>query len=97
MYTCPYCGGNCPNEPEDSVFLCDGYAGDVDGLCNNEPEEGDYTTEDYIRWFQYGKLVLTTTQEDYPERLKEHMEENQFFPSAWWISDHGNSVLLEIF
>jgi hypothetical protein len=30
---CPYCGGNCPNEPEDSEFLCDGYAGDIDDLC----------------------------------------------------------------
>lgn len=24
--TCSYCGGNCPNEPEDSEHLCDEYA-----------------------------------------------------------------------
>ena len=30
---CPYCGGNCPNEPANSEHLCDGYAGDIDGLC----------------------------------------------------------------
>jgi len=30
--TCSYCGGNCPNEPEDSEYLCDGFAGDIDGL-----------------------------------------------------------------
>lgn len=30
---CPYCGGNCPNEPKDSEWLCDGYAGDIDNLC----------------------------------------------------------------
>ena len=24
--TCDYCGGNCPNEPEDSKYLCDEYA-----------------------------------------------------------------------
>lgn len=30
--TCRYCGGNCPNEPENSENLCDGFAGDVDGL-----------------------------------------------------------------
>ena len=30
--TCRYCGGNCPNEPDDSEYLCDGYAGDIDGL-----------------------------------------------------------------
>ena len=26
---CKYCGGNCPNDPDNS---CDGYAGDIDGL-----------------------------------------------------------------
>jgi|3_EtaG_2_1085321.scaffolds.fasta_scaffold175693_2 hypothetical protein len=30
--TCHYCQGNCPNEPEDSEYLCDGFAGDIDGL-----------------------------------------------------------------
>lgn len=30
--TCAYCGGNCPNEPPDSDFLCDGFAGDIDQL-----------------------------------------------------------------
>ena len=29
---CKYCGGDCVNEPEDSEFLCDGFAGDIDGL-----------------------------------------------------------------
>lgn len=29
---CYYCGGNCPNEPDDSKDLCDGFAGDIDGL-----------------------------------------------------------------
>jgi hypothetical protein len=29
---CPYCGGDCPNQPEDSEHLCDGFAGDIDEL-----------------------------------------------------------------
>lgn len=29
---CAYCGGNCPDEPEDSENLCDGFAGDIDNL-----------------------------------------------------------------
>ena len=33
---CYYCGGNCPNEPKDSEFLCDGYGGDIDDLYKNE-------------------------------------------------------------
>jgi hypothetical protein len=38
---CPYCGGNCPNEPEDSENLCDGYAGDIDGLCEQQSAADD--------------------------------------------------------
>ena len=33
---CHYCGGNCPNEPDDSEYLCDGFAGDIDGLYAEE-------------------------------------------------------------
>jgi hypothetical protein len=29
---CRYCQGECPNEPDDSEHLCDGFAGDIDGL-----------------------------------------------------------------
>jgi len=37
--TCPYCSGNCPNEPDDSDHLCDGFAGDIDGLSAAEEEQ----------------------------------------------------------
>ena len=40
--TCMYCEGNCPNEPKDSEYLCDGYAGDIDHLykeCHETEEE----------------------------------------------------------
>ena len=33
---CHYCCGNCPNEPDDSEYLCDGFAGDIDGLYAEE-------------------------------------------------------------
>ena len=36
---CYYCGGNCPNELEDSEFLCDGFAGDIDELYSQEINE----------------------------------------------------------
>ena len=36
MSNCRYCGGNCENEPEDSKYLCDGFAGDIDGLYEGE-------------------------------------------------------------
>ena len=37
METCKYCGGNCPNEPENSEHLCDGFAGDIDNLYDVNP------------------------------------------------------------
>jgi hypothetical protein len=33
---CKYCGGNCPNDRGDN--LCDGFAGDIDGLYTNASE-----------------------------------------------------------
>jgi len=33
---CYYCGGDCPIQPEDSGHLCDGFAGDIDGLYKNQ-------------------------------------------------------------
>ena len=34
--SCYYCEGDCPNQPEDSEHLCDGFAGDIDGLYELE-------------------------------------------------------------
>jgi hypothetical protein len=39
MSNCRYCGGNCENEPEDSKYLCDGFAGDIDGLYKEVEDE----------------------------------------------------------
>ena len=36
---CRYCGGNCPNEPDDSKHLCDGFAGDIDSLYVKKSED----------------------------------------------------------
>tara|TARA_R110000765_G_scaffold78862_6_gene155275 strand:+ start:1995 stop:2177 length:183 start_codon:yes stop_codon:yes gene_type:complete len=33
---CKYCGGNCPNDRGDN--LCDGFAGDIDGLYTDALE-----------------------------------------------------------
>ena len=38
MGNCRYCGGNCENEQQISRFLCDGFAGDIDGLYKEQDE-----------------------------------------------------------
>lgn len=60
------------------------------------PEEGDYTTEDYRHFYQYGKLAVTTTPETFEQDLRAHMEQENFYPDVWVISDHGNAHLITL-
>ena len=60
------------------------------------PTEDDYTSTDYTRWYQYGKLVLITNVETCETELKSHMDKESFWPNAWFISDHGNHIQLEL-
>lgn len=70
----------------------------------NGPEEGDYTTTDHIHWYQDGRLVLTTADRGDPHSpadhayalVKAHMDGAQFWPNAWFISDHGNAHLINL-
>ena len=36
---CLSCGGNCPNESENSEYLCDGFAGDIDHLYDESSDK----------------------------------------------------------
>jgi len=45
---------------------------------------------------QYGKFLKDfSTTDEALEFVKEHMEENQFWPNIWWISDHGNDWMID--
>lgn len=50
--------------------------------------EDDITTPDHEHWYQYGKLYVTGND----LALAEAMVRDQFFPSVWFISDHGNVI-----
>ena len=64
-----------------------------------EPQEGDITTEDHHTFYQYGKLWLQTPQdwewEQTRRAVQEKMNEDQFWPDIWFISDHGNAHLMK--
>ena len=65
----------------------------------NEPEEGDYTTDDYAHFYQYGKLVYVVDADEpdtWQEQLRHEMDRQAFWPNVWVISDHGNSCLLDV-
>tara|TARA_R100000152_G_C6746447_1_gene170020 strand:- start:708 stop:875 length:168 start_codon:yes stop_codon:yes gene_type:complete len=46
---CMYCGENCPNEPENSEYLCDGYEDDIDYLYN-EPSDQEMMAAFGTKW-----------------------------------------------
>ncbi len=71
------------------------------------PSEEDYLTADFVHWYQarplaggtvgFGKLLLTTDpDEDYRPAVKRHMDRSHFWPTAWFISDHGNAHPLDL-
>lgn len=61
-----------------------------DDYEEESPEEGDYTTEDHEHWYQHGKLAV---EGDYAD-VVQHMNQEKFWPNAWFISDHGNAHLI---
>lgn len=70
-----------------------------------EPQEDDYTTTDHIHWYQYGQLVLTTADSNDPHAsadnafalVKAHMDGAKWWPNVWFISDHGNAHLVQLY
>ncbi len=66
---------------------------------SSEPEEDDYTTEDHIHFYQSGKLAFTVpggADGDHVAALRAHMEQEQFWPNVWFVSDHGNAHLIDL-
>lgn len=62
-----------------------------------EPGENDLTTEDHIHFYLYGKLVLTIEDgHDMKQELLVWMDRESYYPSVYWISDHGNAHLINL-
>jgi hypothetical protein len=61
------------------------------------PDDDALTTTDDVHFYQYGKLVLTVGEdEDRDVALRRFMDEQQFWPDAWSISDHGNAHRIDL-
>ena len=85
---CEECSeGRCP-QCEEPLDCC---------LCD-QPDEGDYVTEDFLNFYQYGKLAVAVAEgEPWAHILEAHMKHEQFWPDVWFISDHGNAHLVDMF
>lgn len=98
---CPDCGEEIPKDisPGEECSNCGHVFWPEEG---SEPEEGDYLTEDHIRFYQYGKLVVEVpldkerSYKDWRSFVKAHMDKGKFWPNVWFISDHGNYLLLSL-
>lgn len=46
---------------------------------------------------QYGKFLGEFNEtDDALAFVKEHMDQEQFFPTIWWVSDHGNAWPIDL-
>ena len=59
----------------------------------HEPEEGDWITEDHRTWMEFGGRERFHGTEI---QLRQHMDRQKFWPSVWFLSDHGNLHLLSL-
>ena len=62
----------------------------------DEPQEGDWVTEDHVTFVQYGYLnqqergLVVRDGKDWRAVLRAAMDQEQFWPDVWFLSDHGN-------
>lgn len=64
-----------------------------------ECEQGAWTTTDGCKYYQHGKLLLDTTDmeaEEASEAAGLIMEQQQFWPNVFYVSDHGNVSLTQV-
>jgi hypothetical protein len=77
---------------------------DEEEVEDSGPGEGDITSADHVHWFQDEKEILSTADpadphtpaDDWKVQLRAYMNRQQFWPSVWWISDHGNAHRIDM-
>lgn len=68
-----------------------------DKASANEPGEDSITTTDHVHFYQYGKLVFTLDiDEDTVAGINRELERMAFWPDVYFISDHGNSIRIDL-
>lgn len=112
---CPDCGALCQLVEDPDELMEDGPGEESD---SDKPDEDAITTEDHIRFYQYGKLAFEYREEETSDQvwyaprrgesgkidlgddntvehaIQAYMNHEQFWPDAWFISDHGNAHLI---
>lgn len=69
----------------------------INEVLESLPDEEDITTGDHRTFYQSGKLWLEVGEdEDMTGAIRAKMDEEQFWPNVWFISDHGNAHLMSL-
>lgn len=63
-----------------------------------EPEEGDWVTDDYIKFREFGihRFFNVPPGERWQHTVSARMQKESFWPNVWFLSDHGNYELLSL-
>lgn len=89
------CSGCADDAMESGLFTTD--PDDESESGSDEPEDGDITTSDHLRFYQYGKLWLEIDEDDDMwQQIETRMSRDNFYPNVWFISDHGNAHLINL-
>ncbi len=69
-------------------------------LVSDGYTDGDYLTEDYEKFYQYGELVLTVEysdgqdDEEMWEQIRAHMDAANFFPDVYYEDERGDVEIM---
>jgi len=95
--------GDHPNSMIGMSFTIEPDEEDDESEIEVEMEEGDYQLTPCgplggkTSVTQFGKSLDEFDEtEQALEFVRGHMDENNFWPSIWWVSDHGNSWLIDL-
>jgi hypothetical protein len=65
------------------------------------PQEGDWVTEDHRTVYEVGgrgrPLFRVGEDDDFDAAVRSEQEREGYAPNVWWISDHGNAHLLNVY
>lgn len=64
----------------------------------DEPDEGDWITEDHIVFRECGGkgVIRIPLGGPWQPAVRDRMEREQFWPNVWLLSDHGNYHLMSL-
>ena len=85
---------------DDICEECGEYEHDCECHQEPEPQQGDWITNDYRTFWEHdgkGRFTVPDSDDDaWLRAVKDRMDRDHFWPTVWFVSDHGNYHLLRL-